>query len=147
MSEYKLKLSFLDTFWQPLVLPPVEVIFGQKSFSPPSPGAGDAEHARRGLVGQLALLGENSRSKARRALTQRSLYSYCLPLVLDTLVGVMCTLRTAAATSIYDEAEPVRIAPLIFLLMASMNISAFPITAADAMVCLWWERKSFVHPS
>ena len=30
MSEYKLKLSFLDPFWQPLVLPPVEVIFGQK---------------------------------------------------------------------------------------------------------------------
>ena len=75
MSEYKLKLSVVDTFWQPLVVPPVEVIFGQKSFSPPSPGARDAEHARRGLVGQLALLGENSRSKARRALTQRSLYS------------------------------------------------------------------------
>ena len=37
-----------------------------------------------------------------------------------------------------------RIAPLMFLLIASMNISAFPITAADEMVCLWWERKSFV---
>ena len=73
MSEYKLKLSFLDTFWQPLVVPPVEVIFRQKSCSPPSPGAGDAAHARRGLVGQLALLGENSRSKARRAVTQRNL--------------------------------------------------------------------------
>ena len=57
--------------------------------------------------------------------------------MLDSLVGVTCTLRTAAATSIYDEAEPVRIAPLMFLLMASMNISAFPITAADEMVCLW----------
>ena len=71
VSEYKLKLSFLDTFWQPLVLPPVEVIFGQKSFSPPSPGAGDAEHARRGLVGQLALLGENSRSKVEETLTAK----------------------------------------------------------------------------
>ena len=30
VSEYKLKLSVVDTFWQPLVLPPVEVIFGQK---------------------------------------------------------------------------------------------------------------------
>ena len=68
MSEYKLKLSFLDTFWQPLVVPPVEVIFRQKSCSPPSPGAGDAAHARRGLVGQLALLGENSRSKVEETL-------------------------------------------------------------------------------
>ena len=34
VSEYKLKLSVVDTFWQPLVVPPVEVIFGQKSFSP-----------------------------------------------------------------------------------------------------------------
>ena len=76
VSEYKLKLSFLDTFWQPLVLPPVEVIFGQKSFSPPSPGAGDAEHARRGLVGQLALLGEISPAKARQGITQLSLYNY-----------------------------------------------------------------------
>ena len=82
----------------------------------------------------------------RKTRYSRSAHSYCLPLVLDTLVGVTRTLRTAAATSIYDEAEPVRIAPLIFLLMASMNISAFPITAADEMVCLWWERKSFVHP-
>lgn len=73
VSEYKLKLSFLDTFWQPLVLPPVEVIFGQKSFSPPSPGAGDAAHARRGLVGQLALLGEISPAKVEDALTQRNL--------------------------------------------------------------------------
>ena len=72
MSEYKLKLSVVDTFWQPLVLPPVEVIFGQKSFSPPSPGARDAEHARRGLAGQLALLGEISPAKARCGLTQRT---------------------------------------------------------------------------
>ena len=67
MSEYKLKLSFLDTFWQPLVLPPVEVIFG-KSCSPPLQGARDAEHARRGLADQLALLGEISPAKARRAV-------------------------------------------------------------------------------